>query len=313
MASQSDDLLTEVRRLGSLPSPATTGNLDADLLAHADAEIRDTLVPLVLGVHEELYQRIFDVPVTSGLAAYRLNKRASLSRINTVQWLNTDGSLLNLPRSEPKQVAELALLSTAVGQPLGYYLEGSRVVLYPTPNLAGTLRLRAMVRPGQLALAAATGSKAASLVTTGATSYTLTVASGHGYTTSTPLDVVAGTPSFEYLALDTLPIAVTATTIELPLTAFSTPPAIGDFVCAPDTSPYVQLPVELHPALIELTTTRVLLALGKSSEASQHAGEAQRLVSIGIQGLTPRVDTADRKIVGGPMWRKGRGAGLWVR
>ncbi len=95
-----------------------------------------------------------------------------------------------------------------------------------------------------------------------------------------------------------------AGTLTLPGSAFSTAPAIGDYVCAPDTSPFIQLPVELHPALTELTVARVLRALGKQSEAADHANEAQRLVSVGIQALTPRVDSADRKIVGGPHFRR---------
>ena len=310
MAYQSDDLLVEVRRLGSLPAAGgSTGVEDADLFAHADSCIRDTIVPLMLGVREELYERVFDVTVTAGTAPYRINKRAALSRLNTVQWVNSDSSGYNLLRYEPKQVADLCLLTTAQGQPMAYYLEGSRVVLYPAPNGSGTLRVRAFVRPGRLALSAATGSKAASAVSGSATtSWVLTIASGHGWTTSTPIDVVSGTPSFEYLALDTLPTAADATSITLPGSAFSTAPAIGDFVCAPDTSPFIQLPVELHPALFELTVARILRALGKGKESADHAEEAQRLVSIGIQALTPRIDTADRKILGGPHFRR---RGIW--
>ncbi len=306
-AYSADDLLDQVRRGGSLPDASVTGTAGADLFAHADAELRDTLVPLMLGVREEFYERVFDITATAGVAAYRINKRAALSRLNTVQWVGDDSSLYNLVRFDPKQVADLRLLAGATGQPNGYYLEGSRVVLWPSPAGSGTIRVRAFVRPGRLALLAATGSKAATTVTgTAATSYVLTVASGHGWTTSTPIDVVSGTPSFEYLALDVTPTATDATTITLPGSAFSTAPAVGDYVCAPDTSPFIQLPVELHPALTELTVARVLRALGKASEAADHANEAQRLVSIGIQGLTPRVDSADRKIVGGPHWRSRR-------
>ena len=310
-AYTADNLLEEIRRAGSLPSTAATGTADADLLAHADAELRDTLVPLILGVHEEFYQRVFDVTVVAGAPpAYRLNKRAAMSRINTVQWINSDGTGFNLPRYEPKRVAEMSLIVAAVGQPTGYYLEGSRVVLYPTPNGAGTLRIRAQVRPGRLALLAATGSIVSTAVTgTAATSFVITI-NPHAYTTATPVDVVAATPSFEYLALDAIPSAVSTTvSITLAGSAFSSDPAVGDYVCSPDTSPFVQLPVELHPALVELTTARVLRALGKLKEAENHSQEAGRLVGTGIQALTPRVDTAARKIVGGPHFRR-KGMGL---
>ena len=304
-AYTADALLEEVRRGGSLPSASVTGTADADLLAHADAELRDTLVPLMLGVREELYQRVFDATVTAGTAGYRINKRASLSRINTVQWVNSDGTGFNLVRYEPKQVADLCLLTTAQGQPFAYYLEGSRVVLYPTPNGSGTLRIRAFVRPSRLGLLAdaAATNLAISAVSVGATTTTLTTAA-HSISSTAVRDVVASTPSFEHLAVDATVTQTAATTVTIPNTDLSSTPIVGDQLCISDLSPYIQLPVELHPALTELTIARVLRALGKRSEAADHQAEADRMVSIGIQALTPRVDTADRKILGGPHFRR---------
>ncbi len=310
MAYTSDDLLVEVRRGGSLPSASVTGTADADILAHADNEIRDTLVPLMLGVREEFYERVFDQTVTAGVAGYRINKRAALSRINTVQWINSDGSGFNLARFEAKQVAELCLLTTATGQPTGYYLEGSRVVLYPSPGGSGTLRIRAFVRPGRLTLSVDSTSTllAISAVSVGASLTTLTTAT-HAISTTAVRDVVAGTPSFEHLAVDATATQTGTTTVTIPNTSFSSTPAIGDYLCVSDITPVIQLPVELHPALFELTVARLLRALGKRSEAMDHAEEAGRLVSIGIQALTPRVDSADRKILGGPHFR--RRAWMW--
>jgi len=312
VAYTADILLADVRRGGSLPSASSTGTADADLLAHADAEIRDTLVPLMLGVREEFYQRVFDTTTVAGTAAYRVNKRAALSRINTVQWVNSDGSGYNLPRFEPKRVAELGLLSASSGQPVGYYLEGSRVVLYPAPAGTGTLRIRAFVRPSALALVAdsQTTGLVITTVSVGASLTTLTTAA-HGISTTAVRDVVAGTPSFEHLAVDATATQTAATTVTIPNTSFSSTPAVGDYLCVSDSTPMVQLPVELQPALVELTVARVLRALGKGAEAADHAQEAQRLVGIGIQAITPRVDTADRKIVGGPHFRRNRGVIGW--
>lgn len=259
----------------------------------------------MLGVREELYQRVFDVTVTAGTAAYRINKRAALSRINTVQWVNTDGTGFNLVRYDPKQVADLCLLTTATGQPMAYYLEGSRVMLYPTPGGSGTLRIRAFVRPSRLCLLADSTSTtlAISAVSVGASLTTLTTAA-HSISTTAVRDVVASTPSFEHLVVDGTATNASSTTVTIPNTSFSTAPIVGDALCVSDLTPYIQLPVELHPALVELTVARVLRAQGSKSEAADHADEAQRLVSIGIQALTPRVDTADRKILGGPHFRR---------
>ena len=309
MAYTADDLLAEVRRSGSLPSAAATGTADADILAHADSELRDTLVPMLLNVREEYYQRVFDTTVTAGTATYRLNKRLAHSRVNTVQWLDASSNIFNLARLEPRRVPELQTGTTS-GNPWAYYLEGSRVVLFPTPSASGTLRIRGFVRPGRLALVAASGSIAITVVT-GTTSYVLTI-TGHTYTTSTPVDVIAATPSFEHLAIDTTPTATASNTITMLATGFTTAPAVGDYVVAPDTSPFIQLPVELHPALIELTTARVLRALGKLTEAQAHSEEAKRMAAMGVEALTPRTENSARKITGGRAWRR-QSIGTWGR
>ncbi len=304
-----DALLEEVRRLGSFSATAATGLADADILAHADSELRDTLVPLMLGVSEELYQRVFSHTVTRGTAAYRINKRAAISRINTVQWVNSDGSTINLSRLEPKQVAEISTV-TAQGRPWAYYLEGSRVVLFPTPtDSTATLRIRAMARPSRLTLTTdSTNLKTISAVSLGTSTlpndtWFLTIVA-HGIISNTVRDVVCATPSFEHLVLDGALTVEDADGVSIPSASFSSAPAAGDYLCISDYTPVIQLPVELHPALFELTASRVLRALGKSQESADHANEAQRLVATGIQALTPRVDTADRKVVGGPHWRR---------
>jgi len=317
VAYTSDDLLTEVRRAASLPA-ATSGVTpsDVDLLAHGDSEIRDTLVPALIQVREEFYQRIFDITVTAGTAGYRINKRASLSRLNTVQWVGGDGAVVNLDRLEPKRVVELTPIA-ASGQPWAYYLEGSRVVLYPTPSAAGTLRLRAMVRPSQLCLSAdvAGTNLVISDVSTSAPDYFITTTTAHGITTTAVRDIVAGTPSFEHLALDVTVTKSGAGTflVSTPTANFTTAPAIGDYVTASDKTPMIQLPVEMHPALVELVAARALRSLGKLTEAASHEEKAQELVRLAITALAPRVDSAEMKIVGGPMWRRRNFAGAWYR
>ena len=313
-AYTADELLEQVRRGGSLPSAASTGTADADLLAHADAELRDTLVPLMLGVQEEMYQRAFLRSVDSGTQGYRINKRAAISRINTVEWLNADNSGYPMDRIDPKRALEVGVTTTSTGQPRYYYLEGGRLMLWPIPNATGTLRIRAFVRPGRLCLLADSTSTAIaiSVVSVGASVTTLTTAINHGITTSGIRDVVASTPSFEHLAVDATATVTGLNTVTIPNTDLTTAPIVGDQLCVSDNTPYVQLPVELQPALVELTIARVLRALGKGSEAADHQQAADRLVGVGIQALTPRVDTADRKIVGGPHFRNRRGYGLWL-
>lgn len=313
-----DELLEKVRRGASASAAAATGQADTDLLADADDELRDTLIPLLLGVQEEYYQRTFDQPVLANVASYRINKRAALSRINSVALINSNSTPnTNLVRIEPKRALELAPVPTS-GAPYAYYLEGGRVVLFPTPSAAATLRIRAMVRPSRLVLTTDTGVAAITAVSTspGGTqgADTVTNAAGTAFFSgglvvwATPLDVVAATPSFEHLLLDT---PSQAGSTSLVLVGLSSPVAVGDYLCAPDTTPFVQLPVELQPALVELTVAKFLRARGLGVEAKDHADEAERLVALGIAALTPRVDTAARKLIGGPHFRH-RGIG-WLR
>jgi hypothetical protein len=306
-----DELLEEIRRAASLPDAEVTGTTDAELLADADAELRDTLVPLMLGANENLYERPFDVAVTSGVASYRLNKRIAMSRINSVVWLNSDNTGYPLERITYKRSMEAGTTSTASGTPRAFFLDGGRLVLWPSPDGSGTVRIRAFVRPS--AMVPVGNSTRAVTAVGGSLSSTveLRVSTGHPFSTSTVLDVVAGSPSFEHQALDVTPTATDSTLITFTGSAFLVLPVVGDYICTADTTPFPQLPVELQPALVALTAARKLRALGQLQEARAQGEEAARLVSIGVQALTPRVDTAEVKVLGSMHWRA-RGPMSWV-
>lgn len=318
-----DDLLVKVRNGASASSVAATGQADADLLGYADDELRDTLIPLLLGVQEEFYERTFDTATVSGTAGYRLNKRVALSRINAVQLIQSGASPSgNLVRIEPKRALDLSPVP-GMGQPWAYYLEGGRLILFPTPNAAATLRVRAMVRPSRLVLS--TDSTNVKPITSVYSSdidgtpvssgpsalYWALGVTAHGISigTAAARDVVAATPSFEHVWVDQQVGYMTANLCGVLKTAVDRLPEVGDYLCLSDTTPYVQLPVELQPSLVELVVAKLLRARGVGSEAKDHADEAERLVGLGIQALTPRVDTANRKLVGGPHFRR-RGYGL---
>lgn len=255
---------------------------------------------------EEYYERVFDTTTVAATASYRINKRCALSRINSVQIVQS-GAAYTLQRLEPKRAIELSP-TTVTGTPWAYYLEGGRIVLFPTPPADLTLRVRAMVRPSRLILTTdTTNCLQITAVTTNATTYSLTTAA-HSIGSTAIRDVVAGTPSFEHLAVDATVTQTSTLVTTSPITGYTTAPIVGDYVCLSDYTPMVQLPVELQPALVELTIVRLLRARGVSGEAADHLSAAERMIQTGIAALTPRVDTANRKIVGGPHFRR-RGFG----
>lgn len=290
MAFTTTDLLSTVRLRGMLPSTATLGVQDSDILQHANDEMQSRLVPLVESVNEEFYVTTTDVALVSGQAAYRLPNRNSGSKLRDLK-LVIGGVQQPLVRIEPEKVS--AWVSTATGFPQAFYLEAGAVVLVPTPAVSNaTLRMRYFVRPGQFVTnAAPTTSTVASVSYSGPTAtVTTSVVVGSG---AVSVDCLAYRPPFEYLALNG---SGSGGIYTLPNSSPNI--AVGDYVSLADQSPLLQLPVELHSLLAQRTLCRVLQQLGYSDKYAMASDEADRLEEVALKLLSPRVDGAPKKMRG---------------
>jgi hypothetical protein len=309
VAYTSDDLITEVRQSGAIPTATALGTLDADILRAGDDEVRGSLLPELVRVREEFYERRLDTTVAANAYGIRIPERAVGSTLRTVEWIPTSGAApIKMERLEVERAQWFSSQANPTGNPWAFYLQGSRVMLVPVPQQSGTLRVRFMQRPGRLQLTSTC--RQITGVAVGASTTVLTWTTGATLGATPTVDVITGTPSFETIASGAV-VAGTSTTVTIANTEFNdgAAPAVGDWVAPQDTSPVIQLPVELQPAVFQSTTARLLRNLGRTQESQAAYSVAGDLLKQALLILTPRTQGNPRRIVG--TWYWARGGGYW--
>ena len=152
----SDFLLTQVRRLSYAPTAKSLGGADSDILALATFEMHAELVPKLRAINEEYFvvsKGVFpDIVMVSGTDTYAIPTRAVAGTLRDVWVVQSSGALQRLPRLEPSQVPIIGAINPSqTGTPIGFYLQGNNVVLFPAPGSgAGSLRLMHEQRPSDI-------------------------------------------------------------------------------------------------------------------------------------------------------------------
>lgn len=281
MAYTTADLIEAVKSIASIP---TSQNLfqTADFLRFANHEMQIQLVPLVMSTREEYFVADHDVAVTANKATYTIPSRAIGGKLRDIQFIDGD-TIESLPRLNPDDVT-----STKYGRS-GFYLQGSSVVLSPSPQRETTLRLKHFRRPNRLVDVTATGK----IVSIDRPNNQITVGSAPStFGTNVLVDFIKGEPSFECVSIDAPITGVSGTT----LTFASIPAdlAVGDHVALAGESPIPQIPIELHPMLAQMVAVKCLLAQKHSAKS-----EIEKLAEMkqsALLMLSPRVDGEPQKI-----------------
>lgn len=302
MAWTTTDLVADIRRNGMIPTAASTGTADADILLQADNEMQTVLVPLVMSAQEEFFVRSVDVPTVAGQKSYRLPRKAMYNRLRSLE------RVIGGTRDRFGQIAIDQLdqyEANPTGTPQAFFLEAGSVNLVPTPTQVITLTMRYFSRPGRL-VPATNASQIIAMVPSVTPGYTQITVSSTASLTAT-VDIIAANPTFEALVVDAPIINATGTTFDI-LTASLPPgqPKVGDWVTAQDTSPVPQIPVELHPILSERTVVRVLRSLGFLKEAAAVDKDCANLEDVAKMMTSQRVDGSPKKMFGGYLTQAGR-------
>lgn len=279
------ELLTDIRDRGGIPSEDLRFS-DTKLLAAASLELRDTIAPLLVETQTERGVYLSDMAVTAGVAEYRLPSRALGARFKSLGWKQTGNTQYTRLRHLSADAYYLQS-DTHQEQPYGFFLRDNVVVLVPTPNTAGTLRVPYYARPNTLVAASAAG------VVTVVGASTLTVSSVPGaFTSGAEYDVVRSSPGFETLVERTVAtIAGSVLTFASALpTAAPTTVRVGDYVCLAGQSPVAQCPVEVRGLLAVRSARRALKSVDEAQLASLLDADVNELTAIAGSLLAPRAD-----------------------
>lgn len=279
------DLLASIKRKAFLPD-AGGPFTDAELLAIADEKTLAVVIPRIEAVREEYYVATSDVAVAANTSEYRIPKRAASGVLRDVSWIDAAGNGGG-PAFAP--LGERDIYAGAVGATAAmprFTIQGDYVVILPAPaSASGTLRLRYYRRPSKLV-----ATTAAARVT-GISGAVYTCADvPTAMTTSTPLDLVCGQPTFAAIADDETPSGVaTGASGTLTFASAITGAAIGDHFAQSGETPVPQIPESMRDGLADLVAAEVLLALGNAAGMQMRAALGEASIQKAAGAMTPRV------------------------
>lgn len=282
-------LYASIRRRASIPTTATTGGANADLLAYANEELRLNLVAEILKLREGYFKRDLDTTLVSGTTSYRLPTRAIGGKLAGVYLLDSAGAVMGDPLPEILDERQGSYASDT--SLCGYRIRGQSLVLVGgTATTAVTLRQTYYERPNELV---ASGYATVSSLT----STTITTSASHGYTTSSVLDFVKATEGFESVAIDKTPTAASGSSLTFASGVIPSDLAAGDYICVFKQSAVPQIPSEFHPILAQRVACAWLEAGGYATQLEAARGKLSAMEeAIGVL-CSPRVDTGAKKLI----------------
>jgi hypothetical protein len=268
----SSELVSYVRELGSLPEGRFS---DSEILGFANQETL-TIVKDIISANQDYLVEAQSFGLS---ASFRVPPRALGGKVRDivvqmqVGGATTPGQYVNIPRVD---------LSDRYANPIGYYYNGNRVVMWNVINAIGQGASQVLVsyyaRPGRLV---PTGS---ALLVTSITGTDVT-GTGADPRTFSKSDLIKGSPGFETIYVGQTQAQLSgasATTFVVNPTAemniSGSTIEVGDWLSAADTSPVIQLPQEFHQVLAQRTIVKCLESIGDNegfSRAQAKAGEMQ--------------------------------------
>lgn len=286
-------LLKSIRRRARATNSAAPGFDDTTLLEMANEELASKLIPELVRLRRDWFEKVRDVTLTVGTATYGLWTRALMASARDLG-IVSGGVFRSLSYLTPEAMDGKDPTSRA--SPMSYTIRGTDVVLYPTPNIGDILRVTYLRRLNRLVLPSST-----LLVTSisGGGSNVFNGTKPSGISTSTPVDVVRGVPFFDALSEDQTPTATAAGSITL---SASVPGATtGDYICLAGESPVIQGPPELLAVLAQRVANG-LLRPGRD-KAILEAGERELVqLEAAIFGVADRRVESDVQTVGNGPW-----------
>lgn len=274
MAYTSDDLITDIERDSFQPA-AQDHFTTAQKLAIADAEILQTLAPLLVSLDSGFFLEPADTAIVADQAEYDLDRYAMWNKVRRVELLDSDDVPLyedGLKLATPEQ---RSMYSTESSTPEAFEMRDKQIVLLPPPDDATqTLRQWIYRRPGRLVATSSAAVVSSVNTVSGVITYTATRPSG--FTAASVHDVYAGRSPFRRI----ITAAEASDTPGANQQEFAGVSGLslvqaGDYVCFRDETVYPAVPIELVPFLKDL----VIRSMART-QMDEKAYQLQRLEII---------------------------------
>lgn len=278
-----------LKRRGSIPTNQALYS-DQDFVdAMTDSqELR--IIPGILRTREEFFVTTLRATFVPGNLTYPIPERAIGSRLRQILALDAQGEVLyRLQRLEPETAREETHAPYSGDPPVGFYFEGNKVILSADLTGVTSLDFKYYRRPNRLAVTDDCG-KVLSIVGN------VIELDNNPFAVDDQVDLISATPGFDSLGDDVEVSGVAGFTITIP-SEIAGLLSVGDWVAPRGYSPIPQLPVEVHPIMIQYALFKVLTSLGDTVGAELAAAELASLESNLYEMLDHRDDGSNRKIL----------------
>lgn len=258
----STTLIESVKRRASIPTAQATFE-ESDFLAFANEEMSMGMLPAILQYHEEFLVYQEEAPIEANVSSYSIPDRAVGNKLRAIFFKDTSGTLHEMARISPDDLAIYANPS-GINIYKSYYVQNNSIVLVPEvkTNVYGSLVMFYYMRPNELVSSSRIATVTAKTATTLTVNTIPTI-----FTIATPLDMLEASGGLRTLTKDVTPTAVNYGTKVLTFASGEIPDslAIGDNVALAGECYVPQIPNDLHSILAQRVAARCTEAMGDAA------------------------------------------------
>jgi hypothetical protein len=278
----STGLIAQIKRRALIP---TSQNLfsDSDLIAMLNEELQNRVIPYILAVREDYFLTYNEYTQNGSTTEIDIPKNAIGNKINQVNIYTAssdDSFFASVPRLTVSQINDY------YG---GYYIQGSKIKIFPQAITSGQLRIYYYRRPSEIVATSRTA--VISTVNTN-TSIVCSTNLPSNITTGSSIDIVSNEQPWDTITERTAGTVLNATLDLTDTTDIET----GFYVASRGESPFAQIPQDTIPLLIQAVVVRMMEYMGDTNGLQAALLTYAQMESDNRNLITPRVDAQPKKI-----------------
>ena len=278
----STGLIAQIKRRALIP---TSQNLftDSDLIAMLNEELQNRVIPYILAVREDYFLTYNEYTQNGSTTEIDIPKNAIGNKINQVNIYTAssdDSFFASVPRLTVSQINDY------YG---GYYIQGSKIKIFPQAITSGQLRIYYYRRPSEIVATSRTA--VISTVNTN-TSIVCSTNLPANITTGSSIDIVSNEQPWDTITERTAGTVLNATLDLTDTTDIET----GFYVASRGESPFAQIPQDTIPLLIQAVVVRMMEYMGDTNGFQSAVLTYAQMESDNRNLITPRVDAQPKKI-----------------
>lgn len=293
-------LIKSVRNRALIPTD-TSVFTDEDILEILNEEVTQGLLATIMSLNEEHMVDHIDIPVNSSSdlsGGIKIPERAVGNKLRDVSYIRS-GNIYELSRITLEELSDYRNDFDRYNYNLDlFYVEGDRIKFVSNKIQADSVRIYFYMMPNDIITEDECG-QIFSITDNGDDTTTLTLVSIPDDFSNLPImDFVSNQVPNKIIGYDKKPISVNRTQKTVTFNTEDLPDVLetGAYVCQQFTSPYLNMPTEMHSLLAQRAAIYILEALG-DTEGLRNAMMRLQGMETSIQTiLEDRVEGAPQKI-----------------